>query len=188
MGGGFSGGDIVQADLLRLHTKKQFKEEYKLRFAERDRVTEEIELRESQVRKIDEALLKPFSEGFILVMEAREEKDLDLVMAPILGVCSPINDLEINDLLTLIHSEGVGERDIELLESIKVLQHIHVSRSFLFFSRAFLAGSMFLLMQIKSGYCNPLPYCRFYFTEYHHYHHYQGVDRMAHDCSIRRKY
>jgi hypothetical protein len=52
MGGGVSGGDIVQADLLRLHTKKQFKEEYKLRFAERDRVTEEIELRESQVGKI----------------------------------------------------------------------------------------------------------------------------------------
>lgn len=66
------------------------------------------------------------------MMEAREEKDLDLVLAPILGVCSPINDLEINDLLTVVHSEGVGKRDIELLESIKVSKHILCFQIFFF--------------------------------------------------------
>ena len=97
MGGGLSGGDIVQSDLLKYQTKRQFKEEYSIRFAERLEVIQMTKDRDSKAVRLDNALLQTISEGFILCLQ-NPITDLKNIPSypnmggtvrsvPILGIC-----------------------------------------------------------------------------------------------------
>ena len=144
MGGGPSGGDIVQSDLLKYQTKKQFKEEYSIRFAERLKVIEMTKDRDNKAVRLDNTLLQTISEGFFLCLQnsITDSKDIpsypntsnSVRSVPILGICLPEStnnndstyvmdktDNSITDLLHFIHSDSEEERDFKLLNDIKFL-------------------------------------------------------------------
>ena len=94
MGGGISGGDIVQKDLLKYQTKKQFKEEYSLRFDERSNVIKMMKERDEKALCLDNILLQPVSEGFVLSFNNshNDEDNINYVGNEVMNCDSDINN------------------------------------------------------------------------------------------------
>ena len=145
LGGGSAGADIVLGDLSKCQTKKHFKEEYSLRFAERARVIGEIGVREELTKNLNAAFSAPFSEGFLLCYQAPSSSSSSapedanpapstVISVPILGMCldpDSTADSESNResgkvsdtrlLKQFLLDEGQEDADFALLNSVKLL-------------------------------------------------------------------
>jgi hypothetical protein len=78
-----------------LKTKKRFEEDYRRRLAERERIEQQIALREQQISEINGKLGLPFSEGYVLVTTAA---DGTVQVLPILAISYAEHDAAGEDL------------------------------------------------------------------------------------------
>lgn len=95
-------GGIRGEDGVLMRTKKQFKEEFSRRLANRERVVAAIATREAKIERIDSAVNKPFSECFVICLPS-EHGNIDVL--PVLGLTYPAGKEDVQDAQFMVRWE-----------------------------------------------------------------------------------